>query len=194
MATYQRPLPLYPPWRAAPIAALLSGARGYFPPEGGAALGRRAADAGARPGSGRAPFAHAASMSRRRGSLPCWFGRWSLKRMNKEGATILLVEQSLDVALARASYVYIVDPGRDVRREGTTKAMRDRTPPGVVSMAATTRSIQCGAIRPFPIGLMKALCATSPLSATAARRFGGSSPKSLPNSVVRKVRGRPAFE
>ena len=109
--------------------------------------------------------------------------------MNKEGATILLVEQSLDVALALASYVYIVDPGRDVRREGTTKAMRDRTPPGVVSMAATTRSI-----RSFPIGLMKALCATSPLSATAARRFGASSPKSLPNSVVRKVRGRPAFE
>jgi len=128
-------------------------------------------------------------MSRRRGSLPCWFGRWSLKRMNKEGATILLVEQSLDVALALASYVYIVDQGRDVRREGTTKAMRDRRPPGVVSMAATTRSI-----RSFPIGLMKALCATSPLSATAARRFGASSPKSLPNSVVRKVRGRPAFE
>ena len=46
-------------------------------------------------------------MSRRRGSLPCWFGRWSLKRMNKEGATILLVEQSLDVALALASYVYM---------------------------------------------------------------------------------------
>jgi len=82
-----------------------------------------------------------------------------------------------------------VDQGRDVRREGTTKAMRDRRPPGVVSMAATTRSI-----RSFPIGLMKALCATSPLSATAARRFGASSPKSLPNSVVRKVRGRPAFE
>jgi hypothetical protein len=94
----------------------------------------------------------------------------------------------------RAGTSDIVDPGRDVRREGTTKAMRDRTPPGVVSMAATTRSIQCGAIRPFPIGLMKARCATSPLSATAARRFGGSSPKSLPNSVVRKVRGRPAFE
>ena len=77
MATYQRPPPLYPPWRAAPIAALLAGARGYLPPEGGAALGRRAADGGARPGSGHAPFAHAPSMSRQRGSLPCWFGRWS---------------------------------------------------------------------------------------------------------------------
>ena len=92
--------------------------------------------------------------------------------MNKEGATLLLVEQSLDVALALASYVYIVDQGHDVRREGTTKAMRDRMPPAVVSMAAATRSIQCGAIRPFPIGLMKALCATSPPSAAAARRFG----------------------
>jgi branched-chain amino acid transport system ATP-binding protein len=47
----------------------------------------------------------------------------TLKRMNKEGTTILLVEQSLDVALALASYVYIIDQGR-IEFEGLPAALR----------------------------------------------------------------------
>jgi branched-chain amino acid transport system ATP-binding protein len=47
----------------------------------------------------------------------------TLKRMSNEGTTILLVEQSLDVALALASYVYIIDQGR-IEFEGLPAALR----------------------------------------------------------------------
>jgi branched-chain amino acid transport system ATP-binding protein len=46
-----------------------------------------------------------------------------LARINRRGTTILLVEQSLDVALALAHRVYVIDQGR-IQFEGTPDALR----------------------------------------------------------------------
>jgi branched-chain amino acid transport system ATP-binding protein len=46
-----------------------------------------------------------------------------LLRINRDGVTILLVEQELEVALALASRCYVVDQGR-IQFEGPAEALR----------------------------------------------------------------------
>ena len=47
----------------------------------------------------------------------------ALKRINERGTTILLVEQSADVAFALSSYVYVVDQGQ-IRFEGLPSSLQ----------------------------------------------------------------------
>jgi branched-chain amino acid transport system ATP-binding protein len=46
-----------------------------------------------------------------------------LRQINQEGTAILLVEQNLDVALALAGHLYVVDQGQ-IRFEGSPQALR----------------------------------------------------------------------
>jgi ABC-type branched-subunit amino acid transport system ATPase component len=54
-----------------------------------------------------------------------WFGgRDILARINRVGTTLLLVEQTLEVALALSHRLYVMDQGR-IQFEGTPNALRN---------------------------------------------------------------------
>ena len=93
-------------------------------PAGPLPLGRRAADARDRPRPGGAAPDHAGGRATE-GLAPLLVQSLTdiLREINKRGTTILLVEQTLEVAMALSNRLYVMDQGR-IQFEGTPDALR----------------------------------------------------------------------
>ncbi|HEU4437916.1 MAG TPA: hypothetical protein VFT36_01625 [Methylomirabilota bacterium] len=103
----------------------------YFPPasrahrpEGPVPVGRRAADAGHRAGLVARPRIMLVDEAiEGLASLLVRSLTRILREINRRGTTILLVEQTLDVAMALSHRLYVMDQGR-IQFEGTPDVLR----------------------------------------------------------------------